>query len=76
MSLSDGVSVLAAQGASHRLNYVDRDAPADAIAETLLEWGYVILPELAVETARRTREELAPYIDGAASQALHRDGNL
>ncbi len=66
MSFSGSKAAPRAENVSHRLNMVDPDTPADAMAEALLEWGYVILPELAVETARRAREELAPYIDGAA----------
>ena len=66
MSFSGSMAAPTAENASHRLNFVDPDTPADDMAEALLERGYVILPELAVETARRTREELAPYIDGAA----------
>ena len=66
MSFSGSMAAPTAENASHQLNFVDPDTPADAMAEALLEWGYVILPELAVELARRTREELASYIDGAA----------
>ncbi len=48
-----------------KLNIASPDLPHDALTESLVEHGYIIIAELAVDLARQAREELAPHIEAA-----------
>jgi len=50
---------------SQPLNIVPPDMPADAMAGSIAEHGYVIIEEAAPELARRARDELLPHIEAA-----------
>ncbi len=54
---------LAASAAT--LNTVTPDVSSDAMREQLLDQGYLVIEELAVDLARQTHEELVPHIDSA-----------
>jgi len=47
------------------LNIHAPDTPHDRLHASLMEHGYIIIEELAVEEAARTREEIAPHIEAA-----------
>ena len=49
----------------HKLNIVCPDLSNEAMGDSLLEHGYVIVSELAVDLARQAREELWPHIEAA-----------
>ena len=48
-----------------KLNVVSRDLELDRMRDQLLEHGYLIIEELAVDLARQTFADLAPHIEEA-----------
>ena len=52
-------------GQSSKLNVASPDLPVDTLRERLLEHGYLIIEELAVDLAERAQLELAPHIERA-----------
>ena len=48
-----------------KLNLIAPDRPTDEMRDRLLEQGYLIIEELAVDLAQQTHEELRPHIESA-----------
>jgi ectoine hydroxylase-related dioxygenase (phytanoyl-CoA dioxygenase family) len=56
------------------LNIQPPDTPHQKLSATLMEHGYVVIEELAVETAALAAEQLAPHIEAAPFGTTNFDG--